>query len=282
MTYDRPWAAVDVLAGMVQSDQDVDRDLIERVLVAAAQSEQVDAAVHAAWEVGQLLDALEAAALPTERLAGLEFTFFALVDDVRPPRALPAALASDPELFVLLARHVYARTDGAEEDDVRPELASHAWRVLHELRRVPGQRADGSVDAAQLREWVEEVRRRLSEADRSDAADDVLGQLLSSAPLGSDGIWPAEPVRDIVERLRSPHFDSGLEIGRLNARGITMRDSYDGGAQERALADGLRADARRLQARWSRTARILRSMADSYEDEARQHDREAERLADEG
>jgi hypothetical protein len=61
-----------------------------------------------------------------------------------------------------------------------------------------------------------------------------------------------------------------------------MRDPYAGGAQERALADGLRADARRLQARWPRTARVLRAIAEDYDAQARHHDLDAERLADDG
>lgn len=139
LRFDRPWAAVDLLAGAVFDGGQADAELIERVLVQAGQSHDVDAAVHAAWEVGQLLDALERARLDPERLTGLEFTYFALVEDQRAPRALPAVLARDPLLFVRLARHAYSREDGAEEDDVRPELAGHAWQVLHGLRRLPGQ-----------------------------------------------------------------------------------------------------------------------------------------------
>lgn len=135
--FQRPRAAVDVLAGSVHDGQPVDAQLIEQVLVAAAQSEEVEVAVHAAWEVGQLLDALARQGIPAERLAGLEFTYFALVEDLRAPRALPVVLAEDPELFVKLVRHVYRREDGADESDVQPELANHAWQVLYGLRRCP-------------------------------------------------------------------------------------------------------------------------------------------------
>jgi hypothetical protein len=238
--------------------------------------------VHAAWEVGQLLDALERTGLDPERMAGLEFAFFALVEDLRAPRALPVVLAQDPKLFVQLARHVYPRDDGAAEPDVRPELASHAWQVLQGLRRLPGQADNGDIAALTLRAWVDEVRRQLADAGRSGAADGLLGQLLAVGPPGADGIWPAEPVREVAEALRSGAFDDGLQIGRSNARGPTVRNPYEGGAQERALADALRGDARRLQARWPRTARILRTLADSYDVEARHHDAEAERSADDG
>lgn len=282
LRFQRPWAAVDVLVGSMHDGQAVDPQLVERVLVEAAQSEEADAAVDAAWEVGQLLDALERAEFPSERLAGLEFTYFALVEDLRAPRALPVELAKDPKLFVELVRHVYRREDGAEEPDVRLELANHAWQVLHGLRRLPGQGDDGHIETQALRDWVDEVRRQLADADRADAADRLLGQLLAVSPPGADGVWPAEAVREVAETLRSNRFDEGLQIGRRDARGVTSRTPYEGGAQERALADGLRADARRLQTRWPRTARNLRALAKDYEAEAREYDREAERRADDG
>lgn len=126
------------------------------------------------------------------------------------------------------------------------------------------------------------MRRQLADAGRAEVADYLLGQLLAASPPGADGIWPAEAVRDVAEDLRSGPFDEGMQSGRFNAREPTWRPLYEGGAQERALADALRADARRIQAQWPRTARSLRDLAKVYETDARQHDQEAERRADDG
>lgn len=281
LEHDRPWAAVDVLASAVHRGDGLDLELTERALQAAATSEQLEATIDAAWEVGQVLDALERSGLQLDRLASLEFTFFALLDSVRAPTALQTAVISQPSLFVDLVRRVYRRADDADEDDIRPELASHAWQVLHELRRLPGSDEEGRLDGAALVTWVEDARRLLAAADRTDIGDEHIGQLLSNSFPDADGSWPAIPVRELVERLRSEHFEDGLAGGRFSARGLTTRGSYDGGGQEHAIAADLRQDATRLQVRWSRTSQLLRRLADDYEDVAGRLDRQAERRADE-
>jgi hypothetical protein len=49
-------AAVDVLASAPHDGTEIDLDVTERVRQAAAGSEQLDAVVHTAWEVDQLLE----------------------------------------------------------------------------------------------------------------------------------------------------------------------------------------------------------------------------------
>jgi hypothetical protein len=82
--------------------------------------------------------------------------------------------------------------------------------------------------------------------------------------------------------VESEPFDDGLFVGRMNSRGITTRGVYDGGSSERQLAAGYREDAAALEARWPRTAEILRRLQRSYERMADEEDDEAGRRADEG
>jgi hypothetical protein len=276
----RPWAAVDVLAGCAHDSVPLNAEVVEQALLEAARSDQVDAAIHAAWEVGQLLDALEADGLPLVRLATLEFTYFALLSDVRQPRALEEALASDPGLFVELIRRGYTRADGSDDGTGDSELSTHAWTVLHDIRRSPGADAQGKIDSTALKAWIANARDQLAAIDRADVGDVKIGELLGRSIGGEDGIWPPESVRDLIEDVRSTALEDGLRCGRMNQRGTTVRDPYDGGAQEASLASGLRREAGRLEARWPRVARLVRGMAESYEADARRLDREAQRRAD--
>lgn len=259
---------------------EVDVELADRALKAAAASEVFDASVHAGFEVGQVLDAMERSGAPIERLAAHEFAFFALLDLEREPSALGAAIADDPELFVSVVRHAYLRADGAEEPDVRTELAAHAWHVLEGLRRVPGTHEDG-VDGDALGKWVRLAREALATADRVDIGDECLGTLLARTPVQSGDLWPPVAVRTVIEEVRSSHLESGIENGHVKARGVTMRGVYDGGRQERDIASGLRRDAATLDVRWPRTARLLRSLAETYDGFAAHNDRQAQRSADE-
>jgi hypothetical protein len=275
----RPWAAVDVLSGYVHDGGAVDVELADRALKAAAASEVFDASIDPGFEVGQVLDAMERAGAPIEHLAAHEFAFFALLDLEREPRALGHAIADDPELFVSVVRHAYRRADGAEEPDVRTELAAHAWHVLEGLRRVPGMHEDG-VDEAALGKWVRLARDGLATADRVDIGDECLGTLLARAPAQAGDVWPPVAVRRVIEEVRSVHLDSGIENGHVKARGVTMRGVYDGGRQERDIASGLGRDAATMDVHWPRTARVLRSLADTYDGFAAREDREAQRSAD--
>lgn len=280
LDHGRPWGAIDALSGSVHDGREIDIDLADRALKAAAASENVNAAVDAGFEVGQVLDAMERSGAEAERLATHEFVFFALLDHERQPRALTAAVADNPQFFVDLVRHAYTRGDGTREEDVRMELASHAWQVLEGLSRVPGS-GEAGLDRAKLRSWVQEVRTKLAEADRGPIGDEQIGQLLARAPAEPGDVWPPRAVRDLVEELGSEHIEEGIENGHVKARGVTMRGVYDGGRQERGIAADLRRDAAALDVQWRRTARMLRSLASTYEGFATREDRDAQRAADE-
>ena len=135
---------------------------------------------------------------------------------------------------------------------------------------------DGSVDVEALSTWVNEARRMCRERDREEMGDQKVGQVLANAPVGEDGVWPCEPVRDLLDDLASCHIGIGFTIGRLNLRGVTSRGVFDGGGQERSLADKYRQDARKIGARWPFTAQLLRQLATNYEVKARREDQRAD------
>jgi hypothetical protein len=46
-----------------------------------------------------------------------------------------------------------------------------------------------------------------------------IGQMLSHSPIGTDGYWPHEAVRRVVEEVSSEQLERGLEMGAFNNRG---------------------------------------------------------------
>lgn len=44
----------------------------------------------------------------------------------------------------------------------------------------------------------------------------------------TDGVWPAAPVRDLVEDLESDAFDCGLRSGKINSRGLMTWSPTEG------------------------------------------------------
>jgi hypothetical protein len=200
----------------------------------------------------------------------------AYTDDMTAPTAIGEATV-DPE-----ASASDADSAPAAATEEREGFAETAWSVLHHWRRPPGTREDGTLDGEHLKQWVTKTRALFTERRRTRIGDSQLGELLACVVPGEDGIWPAAPVRELVEELESEPFDDGLFVGRMNSRGITTRGVYSGGSLERQLAVGYGDDAAALEARWPRTAQILRRLQRNYERLADQEDEEANRRADEG
>lgn len=232
-----------------------------------------------------LQDALELLEQETPNDSDLpmfEFTWFSFLHDGSPSRALFRLLNSDPQEFVELVKST-TRADGDSVRDQAPQdkaFGRIAIEVLRNWDGIPGMTDEGLIDPIRLEEWVRHARRELAACERESVGDELVGEVLSHSPAGSDGVWPAEPVREMIEMAGNVRLETGLLIGRGNQRGVTSRGVFDGGDQERALAAGYRQAAAEVRTRWPRTAALLTRLAESCEQDARWHDSSAERLAD--
>lgn len=234
------------------------------------------------YYLGEILDHLASTDAPREGIAGFEFAYYRLLEHHREPVVLNQELATEPELFVDLVKRAYRgknepRRKRAESDE---DHATQAWWVLHGWVGFPGRLDDLTLDADAMRKWVVAARLLLSDSDRADIGDELIGQAFAHSPAGHDGTWPAEPIRDMLEDIGSRELENGLVIGRLNSRGVTSRGVYEGGNQERTLAAIYRSGSNSTKATWPRTSRALRAIAESYERDANREDLKAELDAD--
>jgi len=217
-----------------------------------------------------------------DELVGLEWTYFnALQHSARPARTLHKALSTKPGFFVELLSAVFGSKNDVPLDDPAAlerarAIASQAFHVLEEWKRVPGSDDKGAIDGAALEAWVKEARRLCVEAGRAEDGDSRIGQILSAAPRIPGEAWPPEPVRDVIELCRSRYLEQGFKIGLYNRRGVTVRLPTDGGEQERALAAQYHADALACALTWPRTQAVLERIAEGYEHDATHEDQGAE------
>jgi hypothetical protein len=158
--------------------------------------------------------------------------------------------------------------------------SSSGTNTVKHWRNLPGRRDDDSVDAEHLNRWVREARLALAEVDRADVGDEQIGEVLATSPVGTDSIWPAEPVRELLEVIGSPSMQTGVHIGVMNDRGVTTRGVYNGGEQERCLASRYREWEFSTKVDRPRTSRILQGISEDYERQAQQEDRQVRFWAD--
>lgn len=225
--------------------------------------------------------------LTLEQKAGLEFAY---IDALSTPWGrgeqhgapnLQEYVAEHPEMFVQAVVWTYKRGDESEdapEWKVAPDqvehLAERGYKLLDGLNRVPGHNDEGVLQSDKLAGWVKAVRDACAELGRLDIADVCIGKLLSHAPAGNDGVWPCEPVREVMEDVHSKAMMDGARTGLYNSRGVTWRG--EGGDQERALAAKYRAWGNALHYSHPFVAsELLMGMARTYEQEAVREDTRA-------
>lgn len=232
------------------------------------------------YDVAKLLDLLDEWEEKDEaRLASIEWFLLPVLRHYgRPPRTLHRALATQPEFFGEVLKWVF-RARGEEPKALTPDeeaRARVAYELLHDWHDVPGLQSDGGVDEGTLATWVSRAREIAGDIGRGAIGDQQIGQILSSAPKGTDDVWPHEAVRDLLDDLSNDDLDLGLQLGVYNGRGVTTRAMGEGGDQERVLVEKYRGYARRVRDRWPHTAHVLEQIAGGFERDARREDVGAE------
>jgi addiction module HigA family antidote len=226
-------------------------------------------------------------ALTLDEKAGLEFAYIEVLArrwERRDTYGIPNLeryVEAHPELFVQAITWTYKRKDGASdpaEFQVPPEriktMAERGYKLLEAIERIPGHNDLGELEAERLAKWIASVRKSCAELDRADIADNCIGKVLSCAPTGKDGVWPCEPVRDVMEDIQSEAMMRGAHTGVYNSRGVHGRG--EGGDQERDLAEKYRKWGLALQISHPFVAsRLLMGLAKTYDHEASRQDTEA-------
>ena len=266
-------------------------DLMYRVLLAIAQGggeSESDSGyrLDEHW-LRKAFDVIEeSTALSLEQKAGLEFAYIdALVNLFGRSRKshlhnLELYVEKDPDFYIQALVWTYKRRDGKEDPPelVAPEarkraLAERGHKMLDGLMRLPGYGIGTELRHDLLLAWVRKVRDRARELDRLEVADLCIGRLLSTAPEGTDGVWPCEPVRQVLEDLQSKKMVQGVSMGRFNSRGVTTRGR--GGDQERDLAADYRKAENALEFSYPFVATaLLGDLAGQYERMAKHEDTE--------
>ncbi|EIW6516950.1 XRE family transcriptional regulator, partial [Escherichia coli] len=206
-------------------------------------------------------------------LAFKEMTYLPCFPDSDEPLILHRLMMKKPEVFIEAICIVY-RSDEDEQtepSELEVKRATSIYRLLEKLRILPGQ-IDNEIDQDKLEDWCENVRHLAKLHHRQEITDHVIGKILAHAPNSSvDNSWPHEAIRHIIEILSSDELEQGIQIGRYNKRGVFARMRYEGGNQERILAEQYREWANSMP-HCVRTSAMLFRIADEWEYSAKNAD----------
>ncbi|WP_420269098.1 hypothetical protein [Klebsiella pneumoniae] len=206
-------------------------------------------------------------------LAFKEMTYLPCFPDRDEPLILHRLMMKKPEVFIEAICIVY-RSDEDEQtepSELEVKRATSIYRLLEKLQILPGQ-IDNEIDQDKLEDWCENVRHLAKLHHRLEITDHVVGKILAHAPNSSiDNSWPHEAIRHIIEILSSDELEQGIQIGRYNKRGVFTRMLYEGGNQERKLAEQYREWANSMP-HCVRTSAMLFRIADEWEYSAKHAD----------
>jgi hypothetical protein len=286
---DRSVWAENIFAALDLAWQNSDRlsgDGLVRVLdslIGLLATRRVDLNHHVAFTATEILRVLASKRDTTEEeIARLEWFFLPLLHHGRLAGSLVLhkRLARQPAFFAEVISLIYKprpregepQPEAPEPTEEQKARARLGYDLLRTWRVLPGTQDNGAIDQIALNDWVREARELCQGSDHGEIGDVHIGQVLAFAPVGSDGVWPHESVRSLLELAESRAIEDGFRIGTYNKRGVVTRSIGEGGTQERTLANTYRGFAEALAIRWPRTAAVLRIIADQYEREGHQED----------
>lgn len=233
------------------------------------------------FEFERVFEALAARTdVPPIEIATREYKYLpilemSLIDGRTQELTLHKLMAEDPAFFVMIICDVFKAASGEPREPTEDahRRASLGYRLLDSFHVIPGI-DEGNINTEELKNWVETVRRLAKEKDRAKIAEEFIGHLLAYAPSDSDGFWPHVAIRNLLEESKSDQLELGILIERSNMRGVVTKAMYEGGSQERTLAENARAQAKGT-AKWPRTSALWRRFADGLEFDAKREDERA-------
>lgn len=267
--------AIQLITYINHKKTEVSAELVASALEAVLKDKSQNLDRIDAHDIKELLELLnQADGFGADRLAGLEWAFLPLFRFESTPKTLSRSLASRPDLFIEAVSTAFkARNEERVElDEKGHQMAERAYQLIDGWKYPLATDLDPTV----LMQWVAAVREGMEANDREVVGDHCIGQALSGPIPGSDGAWPCEAVREVIEAFASGEIERGIHLGVINGRGTTTRSLFEGGLQERELAAQYESHAKTIGGQWPRTQALLRSIAKSYQHEALIHDQEAE------
>jgi hypothetical protein len=276
--YDCPAKAIDCLAflkpPLTEAQVSLAVKALEARLVTKNSAQRFDT-----YDTVQVIGFLQKSDLvDPESLAKIEWGYLRILNSYNnsAPKQLEIKLSETPLFFCEILRFVYrsSHDTAANQETIseeKKEIATNAWHLLHEWRRLPGTDQDGGIDKQGLDAWVDAVETACSESGHYDVAQICIGHVLRYSPPDPSGLWIHKAVAEILDRDCAANVRQGYECEWFNSRGI---HDYTHGNEERKIAEGFRKNALSAeQEGFINLATTMRNLARSYEMDAEREEK---------
>ncbi|TNE29086.1 MAG: hypothetical protein EP346_07060 [Bacteroidetes bacterium] len=191
------------------------------------------------------------------------------------PKRIYQKMASDYQYFVEIIKKGY-RPQGNdkkhEESGPSKEESLRAFALLQDYDSLPMNSEDSGLQWDFVMEWIKNARKLARKVDRLSVADVYIGKFLAQSQEESEGLWPAEPVAQIIDEINSRSMKNGFSTGAFNKRGSSVRGVYDGGEIERRHMEFFLNNARAYKKDYPITSEVLENLALQFKNMALEQD----------
>ena len=266
LKYNRPYTAIDVIS-FDSSFNNTERIMktLEKGLQLYPTSEFNGLSLQKmSYEILDLFEKLyQALDVDTERLARLEWHYMPIFRFNTVPKVLVEELKKNPQFYVKLICCVFKGENEEHTESTQEELnrAQLAYELMEMFKSLPGFKSSGEVDKEYFTDWMLKALNGCRVMKRGNVGEYEIGKLLSYSPIGTDGCWPHEIVRDFIEKYYTENIERGFCIARRNQRGVYTKT---GGEEEKRLAQEYYSYAHKFRIHWPKCAAIMKNIGDDY------------------
>ena len=171
-------------------------------------------------------------------------------------------IKKDPQLYADIINIIYLHEGEEKNSKTKEEYerSKSLFNLYYEIHFCPCEN-NGDIDYCELKEWIDKFNKKLINQKQSKLLGHELGRLFAYSPIGKDGYYPHESVRDIIEELADDRLRSSYVSAECNKRGIY---SPDAGRTEKDMALKYKENADGVRTIYPETAKIYDSLYESY------------------
>ena len=266
--YDRPFSAINVIAYTKYNNPQTLMSILKKFLDLQNHVEKdgstatsVNDYIHELFD--KLYNNLNADDMD---IARLELAYIPLFQYEGKPQGLIRCFTKMPELFVEFISIVW-KPDNYDENSTLAKdqnIISRCHDALRLFNEIPGCNTK-LIDKSIFQYWIQSTKQIAANLGYTNAFKISIGKLLSYSPVGSDGVFPHEIVRDYLESHSSETLIDVFVCEKINQRGI---HSPTGGVQEEKMAKQYKDDAAEIRVKFPISATVLDNLSEWYLDDS--------------
>lgn len=185
------------------------------------------------------------------RVANIEIRLIGVID-FTVLKILQNLLSTDPTFF---SNIVYLATTKTHESFNLYFKKTRKWHFC------PGA-CNGTIHKKILTNWIKVFSEMLRKQGKTDQISSYLGNLFVYSPIGNDGHFPHELIRDTIEEIADDQFYDAYFCEVYNQRGFHVITDGD---SDLSLAEKYKKEANHLKCIYPKTAKIYEKLSEAYE-----------------